>query len=77
LNTLEPVDLIPEGRDWGAIVKSTFDSEDRSISGSAAAANKIGGTSILFQGGSRKGNERDNMGDNDSYGRLRTQAHPA
>ncbi|NYT31688.1 TonB-dependent hemoglobin/transferrin/lactoferrin family receptor [Rhizobium sp. WYCCWR 11128] len=77
LNTLEPEDLIPEGRDWGAIVKSTYDSEDRSISGSAAAAKKIGGTSILFQGGYRKGHERDNMGDNDSYGALRTEANPA
>ncbi|GLR59641.1 TonB-dependent hemoglobin/transferrin/lactoferrin family receptor [Rhizobium indigoferae] len=77
LNTLEPEDLIPEGRDWGAIVKSTYDSEDRSISGSAAAAKTIGNTSILFQGGYRKGHERDNMGDNDSYGRPRTEADPA
>ncbi|EJC80547.1 LOW QUALITY PROTEIN: TonB-dependent heme/hemoglobin receptor family protein/TonB-dependent hemoglobin/transferrin/lactoferrin receptor family protein [Rhizobium leguminosarum bv. trifolii WSM2297] len=77
LNTLEPEDLIPEGRDWGAIVKSTYDSEDRSLSGSAAAAKKIGGTSILFQGGYRRGHERDNMGDNDSYGRFRTEADPA
>ncbi|KEC74078.1 UNVERIFIED_ORG: hemoglobin/transferrin/lactoferrin receptor protein [Rhizobium esperanzae] len=77
LNTLEPEDLIPEGRDWGAIVKSTYDSEDRSLSGSAAAAKQIGGTSILFQGGYRKGHERDNMGDNDSYGALRTEANPA
>ncbi|NNG70227.1 TonB-dependent hemoglobin/transferrin/lactoferrin family receptor [Rhizobium laguerreae] len=77
LNTLEPEDLIPEGRDRGAIVKSTYDSEDRSISGSTAAAKKIGGTSILFQGGYRKGHERDNMGDNDSYGRFRTEADPA
>ncbi|RUL97482.1 TonB-dependent hemoglobin/transferrin/lactoferrin family receptor [Rhizobium chutanense] len=77
LNTLEPDDLISEGRDWGAIVKSTYDSQDRSISGSAAAAKKIGGTSILFQGGYRKGHERDNMGENDSYGALRTEANPA
>ncbi|SCB57136.1 hemoglobin/transferrin/lactoferrin receptor protein [Rhizobium aethiopicum] len=77
LNTLEPEDLIPEGRDWGALVKSTYDSEDRSLSGSAAAAKKIGATSILFQGGYRKGHERDNMGDNDSYGRFRTEANPA
>ncbi|PDT05875.1 TonB-dependent receptor [Rhizobium chutanense] len=77
LNTLEPDDLISEGRDWGAIVKSTYDSQDRSVSGSAAAAKKIGGTSILFQGGYRKGHERDNMGENDSYGALRTEANPA
>ncbi|WP_245423848.1 MULTISPECIES: TonB-dependent hemoglobin/transferrin/lactoferrin family receptor [unclassified Rhizobium] len=77
LNTLEPEDLIPEGRDWGAIVKSTYDSEDRSFSGSAAAAKKIGGISILFQGGYRKGHERANMGNNDVYGALRTEANPA
>ena len=77
LNTLEPEDLVPEGRDWGAIVKSTYDSEDRSLSGSAAAAKKIGGTSILFQGGYRKGHERANMGNNDVYGALRTEANPA
>jgi hemoglobin/transferrin/lactoferrin receptor protein len=77
LNTLEPEDLIPEDRDWGAIVKSTYDSEDRSIVGSAAVAKKVGNTSILFQGGYRKGHERDNKGDNDSYGRLRTEADPA
>ncbi len=64
LNTLEPEDLIPEDRDWGAIVKSTYDSEDRSIAGSAAAAKKVGNTSILFQGAYRKGHERDNKGDN-------------
>lgn len=77
LNTLEPEDLIPEGRDWGAVVKSTYDSEDRSFSGSAAAAKKIGGTSILFQGGYRKGHVRANMGNNDVYGALRTEANPA
>ncbi|MBX4888358.1 TonB-dependent hemoglobin/transferrin/lactoferrin family receptor [Rhizobium bangladeshense] len=77
LNTLESEDLIPEGRDWGAIVKSTYDSEDRSLSGSAAAAKKIGGTSILFQGGYRKGHERANMGNNDVYGARRTEANPA
>ncbi|MGO6900216.1 TonB-dependent hemoglobin/transferrin/lactoferrin family receptor, partial [Rhizobium ruizarguesonis] len=77
VNTLEPEDLIPEGRDWGAIVKSTYDSEDRSISGSAAAAKKIGNTSILFQGGYRKGHERENMGNNDVYGRYRTESDPA
>ncbi len=33
VNTLEPEDLIPEGRDWGAVVKKIYDSEDKSISG--------------------------------------------
>jgi len=49
----------------------------RGPSGSAAAAKKVGNTSILFQGSYRKGHERDNKGDNDSYGRLRTEADPA
>lgn len=77
LNTLEPEDLIPEDRDWGAIVKSTYDSEDRSIAGSAAAAKKVGNTSILFQGAYRKGHERDSKGNDDVYGRFRTEPNPA
>lgn len=77
LNTLEPEDLIPEDRDWGAIVKSTYDSEDRSIAGSVAGAKKVGNTSILFQGAYRKGHERDSEGNDDVYGRFRTEANPA
>ncbi|MGO7998496.1 hypothetical protein ACC734_40220, partial [Rhizobium ruizarguesonis] len=46
------------------------------VDGSAAAAKKIGNTSILFQGGYRKGHERENMGNNDVYGRYRTESDP-
>ncbi|KQV64549.1 TonB-dependent hemoglobin/transferrin/lactoferrin family receptor [Rhizobium sp. Root1220] len=76
LRTLEPEDIIPEGRDWGLIVKSTYDSEDESIGGSVAAAKKVGETSVLFQGSYRTGHERDNQGTNDSYGRYRTEPNP-
>jgi hemoglobin/transferrin/lactoferrin receptor protein len=77
INTLEPEDLIPEGRDWGAIFKSTYDTEDQSIAGSAAIAKEIENTSVLFQGGYRRGHERNNNGDNDSYGATRTESNPA
>jgi hemoglobin/transferrin/lactoferrin receptor protein len=77
LRTLEPEDLIGEGRDWGGIVKSVYDSEDDSLSGSIAGAKKFGNTSVLFQGGYRKGHERDNKGTVDSYGNTRTEPNPA
>ncbi|KQV30691.1 cation transporter [Rhizobium sp. Root1203] len=76
VRTLEPEDIIPEGRDWGLIVKSTYDSEDESIAGSVAAAKKIDQTSILLQGTYRTGHEIDNQGTNDSYGRSRTEPNP-
>ncbi|KQV38549.1 MULTISPECIES: TonB-dependent hemoglobin/transferrin/lactoferrin family receptor [unclassified Rhizobium] len=77
LNTLEPEDLIGDGKDWGGIAKTTYDTEDNSILGSAAVAKRFDDTSVLFQGGYRKGHERRNNGDNDSYGNTRTQSDPA
>ena len=38
LRTLEPEDLIGEGRDWGGVAKTTYDSEDKSVGGSLAVA---------------------------------------
>lgn len=76
LRTLEPEDLIAEGRDWGGLVKSTYDSEDRSISGSLAIAGRSGDTSALFQGSYKRGHETDNRGTVDSYGRSRTEPDP-
>lgn len=77
IRTLEPEDLIGEGRNWGGITKFNYDSSDRSFSPSAAIATKIDNTSILFQGSYRKGHERDNKGTVDSYGTTRTKADPA
>ena len=76
LRTLEPEDLIKDGRDWGAVAKTSYDSEDRSVGGSLAIAKKIENTSILFQGSYKKGHERDNKGDNSSYGVNRTKPNP-
>lgn len=77
LRTLEPEDLIGEGRDWGGVAKTTYDSEDRSVGGSLAAAKKIENTSVLFQGSYKRGNETDNKGTADVYGMSRTKPNPA
>ncbi|MBP2548816.1 hemoglobin/transferrin/lactoferrin receptor protein [Neorhizobium galegae] len=75
--TLEPGDLIGEGRDWGVLLKSTYDSADKSWEGSAAVAKKIGNTSMLFQGSYRKGHERETNGTTGGYGATRTEANPS
>ena len=77
LRTLEPEDLIGEGRDWGGVAKSTYDSEDRSFGGSAAVAKRIENTSVLFQGGYRRGHERDNQGEVGGYSTTRSEPNPA
>ncbi|MDH7801596.1 MULTISPECIES: TonB-dependent hemoglobin/transferrin/lactoferrin family receptor [unclassified Rhizobium] len=77
LRTLEPEDLIGEGRDWGGVAKTTYDSEDRSVGGSLAVAKKIENTSVLFQGSYKRGNETDNKGFADVYGIRRTKPNPA
>jgi hemoglobin/transferrin/lactoferrin receptor protein len=77
LRTLEPEDLIAEGRDWGGVAKLTYDSEDHSFGGSVAVAKKIQNTSVLFQGGYKKGHERENQGTDDIIGVNRTKANPA
>ncbi|MCO5964544.1 TonB-dependent hemoglobin/transferrin/lactoferrin family receptor [Sinorhizobium meliloti] len=76
LRTLEPEDVISDGKDWGAIFRSIYDSEDDSIAGSVAGAHRFGQTSVLFQGSYRKGNERDNEGTVGGYGSARTEPNP-
>jgi hemoglobin/transferrin/lactoferrin receptor protein len=77
LNTLEPEDIISEGKNWGAIAKTGYDGEDSSFSGSIAAAKKIQGTSVLLQGGYKRGNETKSQGDSDIIGTSRTEKNPA
>ncbi|MDA5634117.1 MULTISPECIES: TonB-dependent hemoglobin/transferrin/lactoferrin family receptor [Rhizobium/Agrobacterium group] len=77
LRTLEPEDLIEDGRDWGGVAKTTYDSEDKSFGGSLAVAKKIENTSVLFQGGYKKGHERDSQGTADILGINRTEANPS
>jgi hemoglobin/transferrin/lactoferrin receptor protein len=77
LRTLEANDLIAEGRDFGGVAKTTYDSEDRSIGGDVAVAKKIENTSVLFQGAYRRGHEAKGKGDNDVLGIRRTVANPS
>jgi len=77
LRTLEPEDLIGEGRTWGGLVKITYDSADRSFNTNAAVASQFDNTAVLFQGGYKKGHERRSNGTVDTYGATRSEADPA
>jgi hemoglobin/transferrin/lactoferrin receptor protein len=77
LRTLTADDLIRPDRDWGAIVKLTYDSSDRSFETSIAGARKVENTSVLFQGGYKKGHERETNGTVDELGATRTEANPS
>ncbi|MBU4527298.1 MAG: TonB-dependent hemoglobin/transferrin/lactoferrin family receptor [Hoeflea sp.] len=77
LSTMEPEDLLEEGRDTGGYVKTIFDSKDMSIGGFAGVAARMNGTSVLFQGGYRIGHETESQGDVGGYGPTRTEANPA
>lgn len=76
LRTLEPSELIAEGRDWGALTKATYDSKDRSIGGAIAFARRFEDTSVLFQGSYRKGHETDSKGTVGGYGADRSAPDP-
>lgn len=76
LRTLEPEDILEEGRNWGGLAKTTYDSEDDSIAGALAVAGRDGPISVLLQGAYKTGHERDNQGTDDSYGALRTEPDP-
>jgi len=75
--TLEPDDLISEGKDWGGKVGTGFDSADDSWYGGAAIAKRIENTSVLFLGSYKKGHELDNRGSVGGYGGDRTKTNPA
>ena len=76
LKTLEPEDLIKDGRDWGGVAKLTYDSEDKGVGGAVGVARKIENTSVLFQGAYKRGQETDNKGSNDILGIRRTTPNP-
>lgn len=77
LRTLTPDDLISEGKDWGGVAKTTYDSSDNSWETSAAVAKRVENTSVMFQGSYKKGHERKNNGTVDTYGSTRTKADPS
>lgn len=77
LRTLEPEDLLFDGRNWGGLTKLTYDSEDNSVTGALAIAGRAGNTTALFQGSYKIGEETQTNGSDGSYGRSRTKAEPA
>lgn len=77
MRTLEPDDLIGEGRNWGALARLGYDSKDDSFNTSVAAAYRFGSTSVLFQGAFKKGEETKNKGTDDIIGSSRTKPNPA
>ena len=77
VRTLDPEDLLRNGRSSGVLTKTGYDSTDRAWFGSAAAAAKMGNTSVLLQGGFRDGHEIENRGNNKTIGAARTAPNPA
>lgn len=76
LKTLEPEDLLAPGKAFGGLAKLTYDGSDKSFIGSAAVAQKIQNTSVLFQGSYKRGHEVQGTGDIGGYGAARTEADP-
>ncbi|MDS1140852.1 TonB-dependent hemoglobin/transferrin/lactoferrin family receptor [Pusillimonas sp. SM2304] len=78
LRTLAPDDLLGLGQDFGALVRSGYDSADDSWGLDAALAGRLGdsGTRWLVQAGQRKGHEMDNQGRVGGYGPLRDKPNP-
>ncbi|MGB3289110.1 MAG: TonB-dependent hemoglobin/transferrin/lactoferrin family receptor [Burkholderiaceae bacterium] len=76
LRTLSPSDLLSGGKDFGALVKTSYDSVDESAGADAALAGRVGDTRWLVQAGHRKGHERDNYGEVGGYGELRERPDP-
>lgn len=78
LRTLEPDDLLSQGRDFGALLKSGYDSSDDAWDGHAALAGRLPNESTkwLIQAGLRRGHELENQGDVGGYGAARDQRNP-
>ena len=77
LFTLNPEDLLSEGKDFGSLVKSDYDSADHSWGLNGALAGRYQDTAWLLQAGQRQGHELESSGDANSYGTRRSEANPA
>ena len=78
LHTLQPDDLLPPGQDFGALLKTGYDTADDGWDGHAALAGRLANedTKWLIQAGLRRGHELDNMGSIGGYGSSREQRNP-
>ncbi|WP_273791107.1 TonB-dependent hemoglobin/transferrin/lactoferrin family receptor [Bartonella sp. CM31XJBT] len=76
LRTLDPEDLITEGKNWGGLIRGSYHSVDNSWHVDQAVAMRAQQTFLLFQGSYAEGHERKNMGTLEGYGE-RTRKNPA
>ncbi|KGD94153.1 TonB-dependent receptor [Achromobacter sp. RTa] len=77
LYTLEPSDLLGDGRTFGALAKTDYDSADSSWGANAALAGQVrNNTFWLVQAGLRNGHALDNRGDVGGYGPARSEPSP-
>lgn len=77
LRTLNPQDLLGNGKTFGSLIKTDYYSADDSWGLNAALAGRYQNTSWLLQGGQRQGHELENAGTSNSFGATRTSANPA
>jgi hemoglobin/transferrin/lactoferrin receptor protein len=76
LKTLNPEDIIDEGKNFGILTKSTYDSTDDSFGNNAAIAARANDTWFLIQGSYKSGNETETNGDVGGYNSTRSEANP-
>lgn len=77
LSTLNPSDLLSDGRRFGALTKTDYDTADSSWGSSAALAGLVqDNTSWLLQAGMRRGHALDNRADKGGYGASRSEPTP-
>jgi len=77
LFTLNPADLLSEGKDFGTLVKTDYDSADQSYGLNGALAARSGGSAFLLQVGGRRGHELETRGNTGGFGNTRSKANPA
>jgi len=77
LRTLDPEDLLTDGRRFGALGRVGYDGADDSYRLNQAVAARVGDTLFLIQGVYREGHEIENQGDVGGYGATRTEKNPA
>jgi len=76
LFTLSPSDLLGEGRDFGSLLKTDYDSADQSFGLNGALAARYQDSAFLLQVGQRRGHELQTRGNAGGYGNLRSKANP-
>jgi len=76
LFTLNPADLLSEGKDFGTLLKTDYDSAEQSYGLNGALAARSGGSAFLLQVGQRRGHELENRGNSGGFSNTRSKANP-